>query len=169
MERKDGGEEITHHPMFLVKGPDPIKCQSIISKSVEDANTRSLSVPLEKQTSHLLAISIYLTACVWLIWKTQSTCLLLLRNRPLLCNLQVFCNPDRTVRKGELPGRRAGHSVLLSLITLLPVFWVERALSRSSGEPSFTSQPGSQPTVPLSQSEWVRIPEQACLGKSGSR
>lgn len=98
MERKNGGG-IPHHSMFLVKGPDPIKCQSIISKSVEDANTRSPSVPLEKQTSHLLAISIYLTACVWLIWKTQSTCLFLPRNRPLLCNLQVFCNPKRTVLK----------------------------------------------------------------------
>lgn len=132
--------------MFLVKGPDPIKCQSIISKSVEDANTRSLSIPLEKQTSHLLAISIYLTACVWLIWKTQSTCLFLLRNRPLLCNLQVFCNPKRTVLKRT--AREAGW--VLSVAWLLcSQFYKWRGYS--------PPPPVSSPSLPSLGHNWLSL------------
>ena len=134
--------------------------------------TIPLSVPLEKHTSHLLAISIYLAACVWLIWKTQSTCLFPLRNQPLPCNLQALCSPEHTAMETTAKCQGAGLgprrcSVWLLCYQLCKGKWHPLQPPVSS---LVTSQPESQLTLLLlSQSGWVRTPKPVCLGRSDSR
>lgn len=66
MERKRR-EGLTSHPVSLVKGEAPIKCQPVPQSMrkmpiLQLSPTHAPPVTLEKRMSHLLAISIYLAA-----------------------------------------------------------------------------------------------------------
>lgn len=155
--------------MFLVKGPDSINCQSIISKSVEDANTWSLlSVPLEKHTSHLLAISIYLTACVWLIWKTQSTCLFLLGTSHYHAISRPAVPCECTIGRGA-PGTGLGpRCPMVWLLFYQLCTWRWHPLQPPVNA-LVTAQLESQLTLPvLSQSGWVRSPKRCAWRRAAA-
>lgn len=132
--------------------------------------TISLSVPLEKHMSHLLAISIYLAACVWLIWKTQSTCLFLLRNQPLLCNLQALCNPEHTVM--ERTAKELVWALRDAWFDSIATSFVNGNDTPFSLQWLLLSLPSLSSQLSLllpSQSGWVKTPKQLCLGRTDSR
>lgn len=102
MERKKGGRESPTTQCFLLRGQAPLSVspspQSMWKMPIPQLLfSHAPPVTLEKHMSHLLAISIYLTAWVWLTWKTQSTWLSPLRSQPLLCNLQALWVPELTM------------------------------------------------------------------------
>lgn len=127
-------------------------------------------LPFLQSTSHLLAISIYLAACVWLIWETQSTCLFLLRSQPLPCNLQALCSPEHTAMESAARCQGAGRGSQSCLVWwLCSHFWEGKWHPLPPPVSSLvTSQPESQPVL-LLQLRHVRTQKPVCLGRSDSR
>lgn len=124
--------------------------------------SRASPITLEKHMSHLLAISIYLAAWVWLTWKTQSTCLSPLRNQPLLCNLQPP-SPRAHEATAELASGACGTTAGLDHVS--SSFVKGESIFSASNDVSCHLPPKSQLTLSLPRSGKVRCRKAFVFGR----